>query len=134
MSNKIIRAELETRLKTWAGSQPTKIPVAYEGVAFTKPTDGTYLEAFLLPSDVIDVDVAATRKRYIGIFHINCWARSGKGMGQVEQLAQSIIELFPVLPKTGLVSIESTPYAEKAILDDSGWLVVPVTVEYRYES
>lgn len=134
MSNKIIRAELETRLKMWAASQPTKIPVAYEGVAFTKPTDGMYLETFLLPTDVIDSDLAATRKRYIGIFQVNCWAKSGKGMGQVEQLAQNIIDLFPILPKTGAVSIERTPYAEGSILDDTGWIIVPVTIEYRYES
>lgn len=134
MSNKIIRAELETRLKVWADAQTPKIPVAFEGVTFTKPTDGVYLATFLLPTETIDVDVSATRKRRIGIFQINCWARAGKGMGQVETLAQNIIDLFPIIPKVGTVSVERTPYANDAIPDDSGWMIVPVTVEYRHES
>lgn len=134
MSNKIIRAELESRLKVWADAQTPKIPVAFENVTFTKPTDGVYLQTFLLPTATLDVDVAATRKRRIGIFQVNCWARAGKGMGQVETLAQNIIDLFPILPKTGSVSIERTPYASDSMPDDSGWVIVPVTVEYRHES
>lgn len=134
MSNTVIRAELETRLKAWADAQTPKIPISFEGVPFTKPTSGMYLECFLLPAATIDVDVSATRKRRLGIFQVNCWMESGTGMRQVEILAQNIIDLFPIVPKTGAVSIESTPYADDSILDPSGWIAVPVTVQYRHES
>lgn len=133
MSNNLIRAELETRLYTWANAQSPKIPIAFEGVAYTKPSDGVFLEAILIPNITNDVDVAATRQRLMGIFQVNCWAKSGKGMGEVERLANSIIDLYPILPKTGNVSIESTPYAGSPIHDTSGWVVIPVTIPYRYE-
>lgn len=134
MSNKIIRAELETRLKAWADAQVPKIPVAFEGVSFTKPTSGPFIECFLLPSATLDSNVSATRKTRLGIFHVNVWAQSGKGMGQVESLAQSIVELFPILPKTGTVSIERTPFAGDHQDDIAGWLIIPVTIQYRHES
>jgi hypothetical protein len=135
MSNSIIRAEFETRLSHWADAQNPKIPIAFEGVAFTKPTNGTpFLEAFLLPGPTLNRTVDGKRKTYIGLFHINCWAPSGRGMGQVERIAQAIADLFPMLPKMGRVSVEKTPAAGKSPLDDSGWLIVPVTVEYRMET
>ena len=134
MSNSVIRAELDSKLKAWADAQIPKVPVAYEGFPFTKPTDGVFVESFLIPAITMDSDVSGDSKRYLGIYQINCWARSGRGMKQVETLAQNIINLFPMLPKTGSVSIESTPYAEKYVLDQSGWVILPVTIQYRYEA
>lgn len=134
MSNKIIRAELETRLKTWADAQIPKIPIAFENVAFTKPSEGVFLETYLIPSITLDREVSGAKQRLLGIFQVNCWARSGKGMRQVEQLSQDVISLFPLLPKVGAVSIDGTPSTESALLDQSGWVVVPVTIKYRYES
>ena len=134
MGKVVIRAELEGRLKAWADAQTPKIPVSYEGVSFQKPTDGAYLECFLLPAGTIDVDVGATRKRHVGIFQINCWVKSGTGLRKAETLAQNIVDLFPILPKTGVVSIESTPHVDDSIPDPAGWIAVPVTVVYRYEN
>lgn len=134
MSDLIIRSELETRLKTWADAQVPKVLISSEGVPFTKPTDGVFLEAFLLPSATLNPEVSGVRKRQLGIFQVNCWAKSGKGMKAVEQLAQNVIDLYPLFPKAGNVSIEQTPNAEPSILDTSGWIVVPVTIKYRYES
>lgn len=133
MSNSIVRAELETRLKTWAEAQSPKVPIAFENVPFTKPTDGVFVEAILIPNITLDANVAADRQTLMGIFQVNCWARSGKGMGEVERLANSIIGLYPILPKTGNVSIEKTPYVESSIQDTSGWVISPVTIMYRYE-
>jgi hypothetical protein len=135
MSNAIIRATLETQLKQWADAQTPKIPIAFQGVAFTKPTDGSpYLEPHLIPNATSNYELSGQRKTYIGLFQVNCWAQAGKTMKQVEALAQSVIDLFPILPKVGPVSIEFTPTAENVIPDDSGWLVVPVTIKYRMET
>lgn len=135
MSNSIIRATLEGKLVQWANAQTPKVPIAFEGVAFQKPADGSpFLQPILLPNPTANKTVDGKRKTYTGLFQINCWAQSGKGMGQVEQLAQSVIGLYPMLPKVGSVSVEKTPAAEKSLPDDSGWLIVPVTVQYRMES
>jgi hypothetical protein len=135
MSNAKIRAELETRLKTWADAQSPKIPIAFQNVAFTKPADGSpYMEPILMPNATINRTVDGKRKTYIGLFQVNCWAQSGNGMGTVEALAQSVVNLFPILPKTGAVSIEKTPEAEHPLMDDTGWVIVPVTIQYRMET
>lgn len=130
MSNAKIRAELEARLKTWADAQT--IPIAFEGVPFTKP-DVSYLECFLLPGPTLNKTVDGKRKTYIGIFQVNCWFKSGTGMGVGEKLSQSVIDLFPILPKIGSVSVEQTPSADKA-LPDNGWEIIPVTIKYRMET
>lgn len=134
MSNSIIRAELETRLKAWADAQTPKVPIAFENVPFVKPLDGVYLEAFLVPNITLDVAVDGSRQRHLGIFQVNCWAKSGKGMRQVEKLAQDVIDLFPLLPKVGVVSVDRTPVAESRLMDSAGWVIVPVTIPYRYEA
>lgn len=125
-----IRQELELRLKDWANSQSPKIPVAWEGKPFTKPTSGVYLQPFLLPTKPMNPSVDGKLIREFGIFHVNCWGIDGQGVGAVEQLAQNIVDLFPILPKVGTVSIEQTPAIENPIID-SGWRVIPVTISYR---
>lgn len=133
MSNPVIRAALESRLKTWADAQ--SIPVSFENVAFTKPANFTpFLECFLIPNVVMNRDVSATHERHYGFFQVNVWAQKGKGMGQAEALAQSVKALYPVVPKTGSVSVETPPKIDKALLDDSGWVIVPVLISYRFEA
>lgn len=134
MSNSVIRAELETRLKAWADAQNPAVPIAFQGVAFTKPTTGPYMEAYLIPGPTLNKELSGARKTYIGLFQVNCCVPSGKGAGPAEALAASVVDLFPMLPKTGLVSIDQTPSAERPIPDNAGWLIVPVTIKYRMEA
>ena len=134
MSNSIIRAELEARLKTWADAQTPKLLVAFQNAPFSKPTAGIWLEAFLLPNRTLHKEVSGARKTYHGLFQINCWAPTGNGMGAVERVAQSLVDLYPMLPKTGNVSIEDTPSQDNPLWDTSGWVIVPVTIKYRMES
>ena len=44
MSSTYIRSQLDGILSTWAMAQYPPIPIAYENVAFTKPTNSPYLE------------------------------------------------------------------------------------------
>lgn len=131
MSNQLIRASLEGRLQTLATS--LGVSVAWENVAFEKPTT-KFLEPFLIPVTTINTDVAGHRATYLGMFQVNCWAPTGNGMGDVSALAQSVIDAFPMLPKSGAVSIESTPSAAPPMEDEQGWVIVPVTIKYRYEA
>jgi hypothetical protein len=135
VSNTVIRAILEGRLKTWADAQTPKVLFAPENIGFTKPDDGTlYVEPILIPNVTMNNEVSGARKTLLGLFQVNCWAPKGSGMRPGETLAQSVIDLFPLVPKFGPVSIESTPHADPPIKDDANWVIVPVLVKYRYES
>lgn len=127
------RSEIESRILTWAGSQVPPIPVSIENVSFTKPTSGKYLEVFLLGHNNINPNVAADRTRSYGIFQVNCYAPAGRGMGEVEALRDNIVALFPVLPKTGTVSIEAPlSWSGSDVVD--GCVYIPVRGNYRIES
>jgi hypothetical protein len=136
MSNLIIRSTLETKLKTMAAAMTPPVPIAYQSVAFTRPTGATdtYYECFLIPSTTLNKELSGKRKTMYGIFQVNCWARVDLGMGPVEKLGQAVVDAFPMIPKSGVVSIENTPTLERSILDNAGWVCVPVTIKYRYES
>ncbi len=77
--------------------------------------------------------VAADKKTLLGFFQVNCWVQNGTGLRAGRQIAESIVNLFPVIPKTGSVSVDTTPSVGKPLHDPSGWIVVPVLIKYRYE-
>lgn len=131
MSTAIVRAALETRLATWASTQ--SLPIAYQNVGFTKP-NGPWLEAILIPNLTMNKEITGTRKTMLGFFQVNVWTPQGQGTGQAEAIAQGIVDLFPMVPKFGSVSIESTPSVERTHPDEDGWAVTPVLITYRYEA
>lgn len=119
------------RLAEFAGS----IPVAFEEVAFEKPDPpALHLECTLHPAYTKDVTVDGSRQRETGVFKVNVWGPTGQGTGDVEGLAIEVVKAFPLVPKVGSVSIEETPQRGSVIKDVPGWLIVPVTISYRYES
>jgi len=128
-----VRKVLEGRLDAWAKSQSTPIPVSYQGVTFTKPTSGPYLECFLIPNDNMNYEMTGVRTTQLGLFQVNVWTKNGKGLGENEAIAQSIVALFPMVPKFSDVSVERTPTVNAAIPDEAGWIITPVLVKYRYE-
>ena len=134
MSLSSIRIELESRLNTWANSFNPVIPVAYEGLPFQIPTIGDrYAEVFLLPASTFNPTVDGSRKREVGIFQVNLYVKDGKGTGQLNSLVDSLVAFFPVVPKTGNVSIERTPSVSVG-MTMNGWRSVPVSIPYRMES
>lgn len=130
MSIPVIRQALETPLNTWATAN--SIPVAWQGQGFTKPSNGFFCEAILIPNNTLNREVSMQRTTLIGLFQVNVWMQKGKGTGALEAKAESVKALYPTLPK-GVVSIEQTPDIGRIILDDSGWLILPITVKWRYE-
>lgn len=134
MSNQTIATYFESRLQTWAQAQNPVVPIAFENVAFDRAAVSTpWLEPFLIPNTTMNKEVSGQRKTHLGLYHVNCWAPKGEGMGDVRALADSVIALFPLLPK-GAVSIEETPSASRPLPDGDNWVVVPVLIKYRYES
>ncbi len=134
MSNQIVATALESRLQAWASAQVPPVPIAFENVAFVKPTSTPWLEPFLIPNLTMNKELKGVRKTHLGLFQVNVWAPKGEGMGVVRALAQSVINLYPLLPKIGAVSIEETPTASRPLPDGDSWVVVPVLIKYRYES
>jgi hypothetical protein len=128
-----IRSEIESRLLAWADAQTPKVPVALEGVGFTKPATGGYVSIFFLDPMIVNPDVAAERERETGIFQIDVCLPSGTGTKACEDLASSVRALFPVLPKRGTVSIESPPQKSAFRPRTDGYLVCHVSVSYRQE-
>lgn len=136
MSISIVRAALETRLKTWADAQSPPIKIAFESVTFSKPADGSpYLHCFLLPNTTINRQTDGLSKTLMGLFQVNVWTQAGQGTGTADALAESIVNLFPVIPKFSAVSVEQTPYVNRRQPDGgTGWDITPVLIKYRYES
>lgn len=126
-----VRSELEGRLATFATAQ--NIPVSWEGVPFTPPSSGPYLQAVMLASATKNSTVDATRTRTTGNFQINVVGFDGLGSKQVEDLATLVVALYPVMPKAGTVSIESPPQTGAAILL-TGKRIIPITIAYRQEN
>ncbi len=129
-----VRTDLEDKLITWAKAQSPVIKVALEGRAFDKPTDGSmFLQSFIMPAKSVNADVGGKRYRENGIWQINIWELDGRGVGRTEQLAQELINLFPVFPKFADTSIEQVGSIERADIV-SGWRVTPVCFRYRRET
>lgn len=131
-----IRSEIETRLAAWANAQSPKIPVAYENVSFATPVTGSYLEVYMLDGSSRNRGVDAVGVRHTGMFQINCYVPLGggtTGMAAVEALADAVVALYPVLPKTGTVSVEGPLNASRAMPVD-GFMCIPVRGRYRVEA
>lgn len=136
MSQVAVRVQLESRLKAINEIfNPLKpYPISYQNVPFTKPASGIWLECFVIPNDSNLRDVSGAGKTFLGLFQVNVWTPVGAGMREVEQVVDRIQQTaFPVVPKIGAVSVEKTT-AGPPISDDSGWIAVPVLINYRYET
>jgi hypothetical protein len=127
------RQEIETRLNNWAKAQVPPIPVAFQNVNFNKPVSGPYLEIVMLADNSMNRDLAAEGVRVFGMFQVNCYAPANTGMAQVEALANNVVALFPVLPKTGTVSIEAPLSTSGSYVVDS-FVCIPVRARYRIET
>lgn len=131
MTQRTIRLELEAKTKTWATGKTPQIQIAYENVDFVKP-DGTWVQMFLIPALTANNTVDTIRKTYYGMVQFNIYTKINKGTKEAEELAQELINLFPVIPKVGTVSIEQTGSILNTFVD-SIWRVTPVRIHYRQE-
>ena len=126
-----IRTEVEERLAAFGASTFPTLPIAFENRKFTRP-DGKYLEVNFLGKTSVSRDVSTEGTTTTGMFQIACYAPIGKGMGDVEALADSVAKLFPVLPKVGEYSVETPPSISQGLIVDV-FMCVVVTVRYRAE-
>jgi hypothetical protein len=132
MTQRTIRLEVEAKVKAWAAAQSPAIPIAYENAAFAK-TDTTFIELYIIPATTVNQTVSAARKTLTGLIQFNIYTKEGVGTKKSEELAQALIDLFPVVPKTGTVSIEQTGSIMNTLYE-AQWLVTPVRFRYRQEN
>jgi hypothetical protein len=132
MTQRTIRLEVEAKVKAWAAAQSPAIPIAYENVAFTKP-DTTFIELYIIPATTVNQTVSAARKTLTGLIQFNIYTKEGVGTKKSEEIAQALIDLFPVVPKAGTVSIEQTGSIMNTLYQ-AQWLVTPVRFRYRQEN
>jgi hypothetical protein len=127
MSNTLsdIRAALETALAAAVGAWP----VAYENVAFTKPADGKYLQARILPAQPVNYAGNAGFTKYHGLFNVMviipaCNSAEG-GPGNAEAQAAAIMAYFArgtaFTAGTATVRIGESPYPAVATQTDDDY-------------
>jgi len=129
-----IRQEVESAVAAFASAQTPAIPVAYEGVAFNKPTGSPYLQVVFLNNSITNATVDAERQRVYGSFQIMVYVPDGKGMKQLDMLTNEISALFPVYNKSlySTFSVEQ-PANVSPPMTDAAFRVAVVRVQYRQE-
>lgn len=131
MSQTIIRAGFETRLKTWADARTPAIPIAWENVPFTPPA-GRYVRAFLLPARTQSVTLAKTDREYKGIFQVSFCMPLGTGAGTFESLLSSLDSAFSVVFTQTFVDIYLlSPFSAAPAIQEADRYVIPVSAEYQ---
>jgi len=136
MSNKAIRAVIESRLNTWATTRNPVLPVAYENKAFTQPA-GVYIAGYLLPAETQVDDLQGSHLRYQGIYQINVFAPIGTGPGAAEAIADEIKTLFPVnqyytLSGTSVWIIGAVTNGRADSMENR--YMIPVSFQYRADT
>jgi len=129
-----IRQEVELAVASFAAAQAPAIPVAYEGVPFTKPTGSPYLQVVFLNNAITNATVDAERQRVYGSFQIMVYVPDGKGMKQLDTITSEIAALFPVYDKSlySTFSVEQ-PANVSPPMTDAAFRVAAVRVQYRQE-
>lgn len=129
----IIRAAFEKTLADWAGAQTPPIPVAFENVAFTPPTNAPYLRCFLLPADTVDNTMAGQLSEYRGLFQVNVVYPAGSGPINAELLTAAIAALYPAksrLSYSGQGVTITTPMRERPAVSDTLTYTIPMDCRY----
>lgn len=135
MSNKAIRAAIETRLADWAAS--FDYPVAWENAPFTPTAGQIWLRCFLLPAQTRSDDLTGEHRSYVGVAQIDALVPSGTGPGVGAALVGELEDLFPAstyLEGDGVSVLIQTPVSVGPALSDESWWVMPCSFTYRVDS
>lgn len=131
MSQKIVRAALETVVNSFATAQ--SLTVAWENTTFTPP-DGAYLRAFIIPSPTTSASLERTDRRYSGFLQIDLMMPINVGASPAETLLAALVTAFN--PATVLTSSSVRvnilqPASAAAQIQEPNRYVVPVTLPYE---
>lgn len=137
MSDQLVRALIETRLRNWA--EDNELPVEWEDVDFTPPAT-TYLKFNLLPAQTRSDDLAGTLRTWSGVVQITIAVPAGNGPRAASDYVTGLDALFPCSlniasnPQTDgidLTVVVMTPITAPAGFADKGHWLVPAYFQYR---
>lgn len=138
MSDTLIRAAFETRLYAWANARTPSLPIAFEDVEFTPPADGgTYLQAYLLPSNTDSTDLEGAHTLYQGVFQISIVTAAGQGRGAASAIADEIRALFPNnsgLSQSGMTVYVMSPLSTASAIQGDTTTALPTSFRYRADT
>jgi hypothetical protein len=130
MSQKIVRAGLEKKLKAWADAQT--LPVAWENQAFTAPATA-YVRAFLLPDPVQSQTLDKLHRRFAGILQVDLVMPINGGAAPAETLLASLMTAFnpsTSFTESGVLIYITDPASAAPALTEANRYTVPVSIPY----
>lgn len=137
MSNKLIRAAFEKRLKAWAAARSPALRVAYQDVEFTQNAGETYLSCFLLPATTASDDLAGVHRVYRGTWQVSIVGPAGGGLVAEGGIEEELAALFPVNQKITNGAIDVfvlTPMSAAPAIVGTPNTTVPVSCAYRADT
>jgi hypothetical protein len=129
----LIKAGLESTLKTWADAQTPAIPVAWENVAFTPPSDGArYVRFNLMPAQTHDLFIDGAGRDWKGVAQVSLCMPIAKGMGAALTLGAAIDAIITLqITYSTLVIHRTTPCTIGSGSIEDNRYVVPVWWNYK---
>ncbi|MEN6585850.1 MAG: phage tail terminator-like protein [Sulfuricella sp.] len=130
MSQKIVRAGLEKKLKAWADAQT--LPVAWENIGFTAPATA-YVRAFLLPEQVLSQTLDKLHRRFAGILQVDLVMPINGGAAPAETLLASLLTAFnpaTSFTESGVLIYITDPASAAPALTEANRYTVPVSIPY----
>lgn len=134
MSQKLIRAALESRLATWAAARTPALSVAYENDDFTPEVGTPYLRAYMMPADTDSQDLEGSHRLYLGVYQVSMRLPALIGTELSGTIVGELETLFPVNLRltSGAITVTTTsPVSAGPGQNEPGLYVVPVSFSYR---
>lgn len=134
MSDQLIRQLYESRFQAFADARGRK--VAWENEALD-PEPEQYFEAFVLPGTTTSSDLAGAHRAYVGVVQFNVVAPKGGGLADALEVAQAIVDLFPLnleLTSGAFKVKQVSPATIARAIPDATRVRVPVSFRYRADT
>lgn len=137
MTDQLVRALIETRLRNWADDND--LPVEWEDVGFTPPATA-YIKFNLLPAQTRSDDLAGKFRTWSGVAQITICVPAGNGPAIASQYVAGLDALFPCSlniasnPQADgidLTVVVMTPVTARAGFADKAHWLVPADFQYR---
>lgn len=130
MSDALIAAAFETRLKAWADAQTPAIPVAWENVEFNPP-QGRYVRGHLVPAAAKHLYFDGTGRTRIGFFQVDLCMPVGTGAGAARTLVDSLDAAFSITITAGGLRVWlMSPFSAAPPIEKPDRFIVPVSAQY----
>jgi hypothetical protein len=135
MSDALLRAAFESRIKAWAAAQTPPLPIAYQNVPFDPPP-GRYAACYLLPSATQSDTLNGEHRRRIGVFQVSLCMPIGAGSGEATQLAASLDAMIapPYIEHGALRVFILAPMSQAPAIQSTDRYIVPISCTYRCDT